>query len=71
MIVTKVIDVLQNFRLQFFFRNFSVCSVKMQGLWVDFHKARGLFGEILDCGLICKKLNIFFIKNIRAAGWFL
>ena len=34
----------------------------MQGLWVDFHKARGLFSEILDCGLICKKLNVFFIK---------
>ena len=34
----------------------------MQGLWVDFHKARGLFGEILDCGLICKKLSVFFIK---------
>ena len=46
----------------FFFRNFTGCSVKMQGLWVDFHKAMRLFGEILDCGLICKKLSVFFIK---------
>ena len=34
----------------------------MQGLWVDFHKARGLFDKILDCELICKKIRVLFIK---------
>ena len=50
---------MQNLDYRLFCRNFRVCLVKMQGLWVDFHKARGLFGKILDCGLICKKFRVF------------